>query len=241
MARQNFIGLVVSLGKMDKTVKVRVQRAAYNRIVNKDMIKRKDYLVHDEGNICREGDLVRIEATRPLSARKFFAVAEIKRNKGSEFATYEEEAKVAVHEEEIQKHQEFLDRRTLSQAPSMIEELYRIEKMAFSTLEDKFSEQEIAEIDQLKKKYGITTWPPQEKLFDLGVEKLEKDLKQLLVKIDPEWLVRSVMEDESKLTVVLSQIGKSDITKKSIQKNLVRKFVNSTPAETLQSLGLYQI
>jgi len=41
------------------------------------MNNRKDYLVHDEGELCSMGDIVRIEACRPLSARKHFAIAEI--------------------------------------------------------------------------------------------------------------------------------------------------------------------
>src|ERR1700737_2945703 len=46
---------------------------------------RKNYLVHDEGEICSQGDVVRIEAGRPLGARKHFALAEIlqRRNLGS--------------------------------------------------------------------------------------------------------------------------------------------------------------
>ena len=43
---------------------------------------RKNYLVHDEGELCSAGDIVRIEACRPISAKKHFALAEIlqKRN-----------------------------------------------------------------------------------------------------------------------------------------------------------------
>ena len=46
---------------------------------------RKNYMVHDEGNLCSVGDIVRIEACRPISATKHFALAEIlqKRNLGS--------------------------------------------------------------------------------------------------------------------------------------------------------------
>ena len=46
---------------------------------------RKNYMVHDEGNLCSAGDIVRIEACRPISATKHFALAEIlqKRNLGS--------------------------------------------------------------------------------------------------------------------------------------------------------------
>jgi hypothetical protein len=45
---------------------------------------RKNYLVHDEGELCSTGDVVRIEACRPISTRKHFALAEIlqRRNLG---------------------------------------------------------------------------------------------------------------------------------------------------------------
>ena len=113
MARQNFLGLVVSQGKMQKTVKVRVETKVFNKKINKELFHRRDYLVHDEGEISREGDLVRIEATRPLSKRKFFAIAEIIRNKGQQFALYESEAQLSVAKEEAQKAKEFLDKRSV--------------------------------------------------------------------------------------------------------------------------------
>ncbi|KAK9240361.1 hypothetical protein V1525DRAFT_227992 [Lipomyces kononenkoae] len=87
--RQNFVGLVISQGKMAKTVKVRVQIPVHNSRYKMVVNKRRDFLVHDEGDICREGDIVRIESTRPLSARKFFAVAEIKTAYGQELQKYQ--------------------------------------------------------------------------------------------------------------------------------------------------------
>ncbi|KAK9377046.1 mitochondrial 37S ribosomal protein uS17m [Lipomyces chichibuensis] len=86
--RQNFVGLVVSQGKMAKTIKVQVQIPVQNSRYKMVINKRRDFLVHDEGDICREGDIVRIESTRPLSARKFFAVAEVKTAYGQELQKY---------------------------------------------------------------------------------------------------------------------------------------------------------
>jgi small subunit ribosomal protein S17 len=39
--------------------------------------KHKTYFAHDENETCRLGDVIRIEACRPLSKKKHFAVAEI--------------------------------------------------------------------------------------------------------------------------------------------------------------------
>ena len=81
--------------KNDKTVKVRVQGRVYDKRVDKEILTRKDYLVHDEGSICKEGDIVRIESIPKISKRKAFAIAEIKVNKGQQFAAYEEMAKTS--------------------------------------------------------------------------------------------------------------------------------------------------
>ena len=82
---------------MAKTIKVRVNirqmhpiyKKVTSRILNYQLIQvlnvRKNYLVHDEGELCTVGDIIRIESCRPLSSRKSFAVAEIlhKKNLGS--------------------------------------------------------------------------------------------------------------------------------------------------------------
>ncbi|ORX90547.1 nucleic acid-binding protein [Basidiobolus meristosporus CBS 931.73] len=74
--RQNFIGMVVGTA-MRKTVKVRVPRHIPHPVVKKIITLHKNYLVHDEKSKCELGDVVRIEACRPLSKRKSFTVAEI--------------------------------------------------------------------------------------------------------------------------------------------------------------------
>ncbi|KAI8344947.1 30S ribosomal protein S17 [Blakeslea trispora] len=81
--RQNFIGMVVS-NAMQKTVKVKVTSQKLHPVVLKTIKTHKNYLVHDEKEACKLGDIVRIEATRPLSKHKHFSVAEIIRSvKGS--------------------------------------------------------------------------------------------------------------------------------------------------------------
>ena len=49
----------------------------FSKLTEKVLNVRKNYLVHDEGELCSTGDVVRIEACRPISARKHFALAEI--------------------------------------------------------------------------------------------------------------------------------------------------------------------
>ncbi|KAJ2480534.1 hypothetical protein EV174_003704 [Coemansia sp. RSA 2320] len=60
-----------------KTVKVRVPKRVMNHHVQKEVLLHKNYLVHDELDQCKLGDVVRIEHCRKVSKRKSFAVAEI--------------------------------------------------------------------------------------------------------------------------------------------------------------------
>ncbi|CAO3616269.1 unnamed protein product [Cunninghamella blakesleeana] len=78
--RQNFVGMVVG-NAMQKTVKVKVVRQKLHPIVLKTIKSHKNYLAHDEKELCSLGDVVRIEACRPLSKRKKFTVAEIIQSK----------------------------------------------------------------------------------------------------------------------------------------------------------------
>lgn len=69
-------GRVVS-DKMDKTVTVLVETYKKHPIIGKRVRYSKKYKAHDEQNTAKMGDIVRIEATRPLSATKRFRLVEI--------------------------------------------------------------------------------------------------------------------------------------------------------------------
>ncbi|KAI9307317.1 hypothetical protein BJ944DRAFT_197854 [Cunninghamella echinulata] len=74
--RQNFVGMVVG-NAMQKTVKVKVVRQKVHPVVLKTIKTHKNYLAHDENELCKLGDVVRIEACRPLSKLKKFTVSEV--------------------------------------------------------------------------------------------------------------------------------------------------------------------
>lgn len=74
--RKTRIGRVVS-NKMDKTVTVAVDRVFQHPLYGKRMVRTKKYMAHDENNECREGDLVLIMETRPLSKRKRWRVVKV--------------------------------------------------------------------------------------------------------------------------------------------------------------------
>lgn len=69
-------GRVVS-NKMDKTVTILVERQVKHALYGK-YIKRSTKLhAHDEGNVCQEGDVVRVTECRPLSKTKNWRVVEV--------------------------------------------------------------------------------------------------------------------------------------------------------------------
>jgi small subunit ribosomal protein S17 len=74
--RTQKIGRVVS-DKMDKSVVVTVDSVRRHPLYHKRITRTSKFMAHDERNECKQGDLVRIEETRPLSKRKRWIVREI--------------------------------------------------------------------------------------------------------------------------------------------------------------------
>jgi len=69
-------GLVVS-NKMAKTVVVAIETRRVHPLYKKAVRLTKKYKAHDENNVCKIGDKVRIVETRPLSKEKRWRVAQI--------------------------------------------------------------------------------------------------------------------------------------------------------------------
>jgi small subunit ribosomal protein S17 len=69
-------GRVVS-DKMDKTVTVLVERKVKHPLIGKVVRRSNKFHAHDEANECKEGDLVIIEESRPLSKTKTWRVSKI--------------------------------------------------------------------------------------------------------------------------------------------------------------------
>ncbi|HEY9079036.1 30S ribosomal protein S17 [Magnetovibrio sp.] len=73
MPKRVLQGVVVS-DKQDKTVTVLVERRVMHPIYKKYVRKSKKYAAHDETNVVKEGEIVRIRECRPLSKRKCWEV-----------------------------------------------------------------------------------------------------------------------------------------------------------------------
>jgi len=69
-------GRVVS-DKMNKTVTVLVERKVKHPLYGKVMVRSKKYHAHDETNDVKEGDLVEIAETRPVSKTKAWKVSKL--------------------------------------------------------------------------------------------------------------------------------------------------------------------
>ena len=69
-------GRVVS-DKMDKTVTVLVERKVKHPMIGKVVVKSNKFHAHDETNQCKEGDLVTIVESRPLSKTKTWVVSKV--------------------------------------------------------------------------------------------------------------------------------------------------------------------
>ena len=71
--RRTLIG-TVSSDKMDKTVVVKIETAVKHQKIVKRTYKLK---AHDEENVCKVGDKVKVMETRPLSKDKRWRVVKV--------------------------------------------------------------------------------------------------------------------------------------------------------------------
>src|ERR1700692_2127468 len=75
MPRRVLTGRVTS-DKMDKTITVLVDRRVMHPLYKKFIRRSKKYAAHDEANVCKVGDLVRIIECAPISKRKTWTLVE---------------------------------------------------------------------------------------------------------------------------------------------------------------------
>ena len=75
MPKRVLEGVVVS-DKNDKTIVVKVERRLRHPVLKKTVRLSKKYHAHDEKNVAKTGDVVRIEETRPISKQKRWTLLE---------------------------------------------------------------------------------------------------------------------------------------------------------------------
>lgn len=81
--QRRIVGRVVS-NKGDKTITVSIERTVKHPMYGKLLRRSTKLRAHDEKNECKEGDLVAIVETRPLSATKRFRLVEIIETTGAQ-------------------------------------------------------------------------------------------------------------------------------------------------------------
>ena len=69
-------GEVVS-NKMDKTISVLVSRKVKHPLYEKYIKRSTKFMAHDEKNECSEGDVVVIEASKPISKNKTWKLQKV--------------------------------------------------------------------------------------------------------------------------------------------------------------------
>lgn len=74
--RKDQVGVVTS-DKMMKTVVVRIESVTRHPLYKRIVRRSKRLKAHDENNVAKVGDRVRIAETRPLSREKRWRVVEI--------------------------------------------------------------------------------------------------------------------------------------------------------------------
>ena len=77
MATKAGVTGVVVADKMDKTVKVAIERQIRHDLYGKIQRRTSTFLAHDEKNEAKVGDKVAITETRPLSRRKRWTVTSV--------------------------------------------------------------------------------------------------------------------------------------------------------------------
>ncbi|MDX1919763.1 MAG: 30S ribosomal protein S17 [Candidatus Caenarcaniphilales bacterium] len=80
IGKKTFTGTVIS-DKSEKTISVLIETQRKDKIYKKFIKRRKKFLAHDENETAKEGDVVIIEESRPISKRKFFVLKEVLKKK----------------------------------------------------------------------------------------------------------------------------------------------------------------
>lgn len=80
--KRTLTGKVVS-NKMDKSITVLIERRVKHPVYGKYLTKSTKLHAHDENNVCKEGDVVTIAETRPISKTKAWALVEVIESAGA--------------------------------------------------------------------------------------------------------------------------------------------------------------
>lgn len=108
----------VTSDKGDKTIVITVRERRTHPLYKKQYTMNTKFMAHDAKNEAKVGDLVVIEETRPISARKRFKLVKIVEKAGATFAETDATADVAeeVIEPKAEKPEEPAAKETKTKA-----------------------------------------------------------------------------------------------------------------------------
>jgi len=76
MTQRTLTGEVIS-NKMDKSITVLIERRVQHPMYGKFIRRSTKLHAHDEGNVCKEGDIVTIAECRPMSKTKNWILVQV--------------------------------------------------------------------------------------------------------------------------------------------------------------------
>jgi len=76
MTQRTLTGKVIS-NKMDKSITVLIERRVQHPMYGKFIRRSTKLHAHDEGNVCKEGDIVTIAECRPMSKTKNWILVQV--------------------------------------------------------------------------------------------------------------------------------------------------------------------
>ena len=114
---------VVTSDRPDKTVIITVTTRKTHPLYKKQYTVSTKFMVHDEKNEARVGDLISASETRPLSARKCFSLTKILQRSGAHFEEADATADVPAEEvlEPAKKPEPKVDMSKRSKKPEKTE------------------------------------------------------------------------------------------------------------------------
>lgn len=105
----------VSSSKADKTIVVRVVTRQTHPVYQKQYTRHRKFIAHDAKNQARDGDLVIIRESKPISARKRFVLHQIVEKAAAGFEEADSAADVPI--EELEKKQPPRIKKTTKNPP----------------------------------------------------------------------------------------------------------------------------
>lgn len=131
--------------------------------------------------------------------------------------------------------------KAIEENSSILTDLAIVEK-GVNTKEGQLSKSLRQQIEEIKEKYGIKSWPPEKDALKLEIQTLKEEIDDLTASIDNfDEKFAALLENKEEADAILKQMGHDPETlKKNVRKNILRKHLmkNSDISTRLQELQI---